>query len=131
MYFFPKTGNKTGRGYPDVSAVGHNCPVISNGYLSGVDGTSCSAPIFAAILALLNNYQQSMARPKLGFVNPLLYSMADIFTDIITGNNHCTEYQCCGPEYGYSAVEGWDPVTGLGTPNVGKIIERLNLIFRN
>ena len=128
--YFPPLGNKTGRGYPDVSAVGHNCPVISNGYLSGVDGTSCSAPIFAAIVALLNDHQQNHKRPKLGFANPLLYSMSDTFTDIVQGNNHCTEYQCCSLNYGYEATTGWDPVTGLGTPNVGKMVERLDLMFK-
>ena len=125
----PKKFASTGRGYPDVAAVGHYCPTVSSGSLMGVDGTSCSSPIFASILALLNNYQTSRGKPKLGFVNPVLYKMwtdnRDIFNDITKGNNWCTEMQCCNSDFGYESAQGWDPVTGLGTPNFGLMVEWL------
>jgi len=123
---FPSSCNKNGRGYPDVTAIGHNCPIVSQGTIIGVDGTSCSAPIFATILALLNDYQKLRGKPVLGFANPLLYKMQETFTDITEGNNHCTEYQCCSLEYGYLATRGWDAVSGLGVPNVGKMIAWLD-----
>lgn len=126
----PKNFEKEGRGYPDVSALGHNCPVVVSGEPMGVDGTSCSSPIFASIVALLNDYQISQGKNKLGFMNPLLYNMyrdnPSIFNDIKEGNNWCTETMCCNSTYGYEAWSGWDPVTGLGTPNVGKMIEWLD-----
>ena len=125
----PPSCNKKGRAYPDVAVVGHNCPIVSQGQVAGVDGTSCSAPIFATILSLLDDYQKQRDRPALGFVNPLLYKMYDTFTDITDGNNHCTEYQCCDKEYGYLATDGWDAVSGLGVPNVGLMIEWLDKNF--
>ena len=83
-------------------------------------------PIFAALLALLNDYQVAKGKPKLGFANPVLYKMwADnpmTFNDITKGNNWCTEMQCCNSSFGYESAIGWDPVTGLGTPNFGLMV---------
>ena len=56
----------------------------------------------------------------------------NIFNDIVEGNNFCTEYFCCpiredgGSDFGYLSSKGWDPVTGLGTPNVGLMKEGLD-----
>ena len=132
----PSNFSKNGRGYPDISTIGHNCPVVDNNYLEAVDGTSCSSPLWAGIVTILNNYQKSRGRNILGFMNPLLYQMwqddPSIFNDIIIGNNYCTEQTCCpinetgSSDFGYVATEGWDPVTGLGTPNVGKMINWLS-----
>ena len=126
----PSNFSRNGRGYPDVSALGHYCPVVSGGDVMGVDGTSCSSPVFAGIVALLNDFQQGRGKPVLGFANPVLYKMWEddptIFNDIVEGNNWCTEMQCCKEGLnGYPATNGWDPVTGLGTPNVGRMIEWL------
>ena len=125
----PTHFSREGRGYPDVSIVGHNCPVVSGGFLQAVDGTSCSSPLFAALVALLNDYQASRGKPRLGFVNPVLYKMWEddptIFTDVTRGNNWCTEAMCCSSEFGYEAIEGWDPASGLGTPNFGRMVDWL------
>jgi len=126
----PSNFSRNGRGYPDVSALGHFCPVVSGGSVMGVDGTSCSSPVFAGIVALLNDFQQGRGKPVLGFANPVLYKMWEddptIFNDVVEGNNWCTEMQCCAEgKNGYPATTGWDPVTGLGTPNVGRMIEWL------
>jgi len=98
--------------------------------LNAVDGTSCASPVFAALVALLNDHQVSLGKPKLGFVNPVLYKMwADdttIFKDITQGNNWCTEMQCCDPSLGFEATTGWDPVSGLGTPNFGRMVAWLD-----
>jgi tripeptidyl-peptidase-1 len=132
----PNNFSKGGRAYPDISVVSHNCPTWINGLLMGVDGTSCSSPIFAGIVSILNDNQVKRGKSKLGFISPLLYKMYDsdpsIFTDYTEGNNWCTENGCCpvredgGSNYGYLATYGYDPVYGLGTPNVGKMIEWLN-----
>lgn len=126
----PSRFQKNGRGYPDVAAVGHNCPTVMSGQLMGVDGTSCSSPIFAALVALLNDHQKTMGKPNLGFVNPVLYKMwtdnKKIFHDITKGNNWCTEMQCCNSSFGYESAVGWDPVTGLGTPNFGLMMAWLD-----
>lgn len=128
--------NMNGRGYPDVSVVGHNCPVYADGTnysLSGVDGTSCSSPYFAGIVALMNDHQLKRKKPKVGFLNPLLYKMSkdNVFNDIVTGYNWCTEYECCinsqnNSAFGFVGSKGWDPVSGLGTPNVRKILAWLD-----
>ena len=49
-----------------------------------------------------------------------LYSVAfkDAFNDITNGTN-----QGCGTE-GFTAAPGWDPVTGLGTPNFRELVSR-------
>ncbi|MGF1973948.1 S53 family peptidase, partial [Staphylococcus aureus] len=49
-------------------------------------------------------------KKSIGFVNPTLYANPGMFHDITYGGN-----QGCGTP-GFSAVSGWDPVTGLGTP---------------
>jgi tripeptidyl-peptidase-1 len=52
--------NSSGRGYPDVVTVGHNCMVALGGTLIPVDGTSASAPIFAGIVTLLNDVRMNV-----------------------------------------------------------------------
>lgn len=74
----------------DVAAIGFNVPIISNGTADPtlVDGTSCSSPIFASVIALLNDELIAAGRPPLGFLNPWLYSNATTaFNDITTGSN--------------------------------------------
>jgi len=132
----PINFNSNGRVYPDVSLIGHYCPIVDGGQIEGVDGTSCSSPIFASLIALLNSHQQSKGKSKLGFINPILYNMANdnplIFNDITEGSNWCTEQGCCdvradgGSDFGYKASKGYDPVYGLGTPNIGLMIEWLD-----
>ena len=125
--------NPNGRGYPDISVIGHSCPTVMNGEYNSLDGTSCSAPVMGSIVARLNQYQKLRNKPRLGFLNPLLYSMdASVFTDIVEGDNWSTEDMECmnrtdgGSDWGYKASKGWDPVYGLGTPNVEKILDWLN-----
>ncbi|KAJ7159069.1 subtilisin-like protein [Mycena crocata] len=103
--------NRGGRGYPDVAAYGYNIEIIHRGEAKLVGGTSCSSPIFAAVIALLNDDLAAAGKPPLGFLNPWLYENPGAFNDIASGNN-----PGCGTQ-GYSATTGWDPITGLGTPN--------------
>eukprot|EP01092_Planopodium_desertum_P006960 TRINITY_DN285_c0_g1_i1.p1 TRINITY_DN285_c0_g1~~TRINITY_DN285_c0_g1_i1.p1 ORF type:complete len:551 (-),score=148.52 TRINITY_DN285_c0_g1_i1:51-1625(-) len=114
--------NVSGRGFPDVAAFGVNFQIVLDGGLTAVDGTSCSAPTFAAILSLINDLRLQKGLPTLGFANPFLYaasvSSPASFTDITNGDN---QDGCC--TYGFKATKGWDPVTGLGTPNTGILAE--------
>ena len=96
---------KKGRGVPDVSAVADP----QTGYKVRVDGTdmviggtSAVAPLWAALIALL---AQSTSR-TFGQIQPLLYSNKSAFRDITTGSNGT-----------YNAAAGWDPCTGLGSPD--------------
>ncbi|KAF7364615.1 Family S53 protease [Mycena venus] len=107
--------NASGRGYPDVSAQGENVQIVSGGETQGVDGTSCSSPIFASVIGLLNDQLISAGNSPLGFLNPWLYANPDMLNDVTTGSN-----PGCGAK-GFTARAGWDPVTGLGTPNYTKM----------
>lgn len=106
-----------GRAYPDVAAYGQNVQVIASGAVKGVAGTSCSAPIFGGVVALINDELMQAGHAPLGFLNPWLYAHPDMFNDITEGSN---PYQRCD---GFYAAAGWDPVTGLGTPIYSKMRE--------
>ncbi|KAJ7739828.1 subtilisin-like protein [Mycena metata] len=103
--------NVSGRGYPDVAAQGENVQIVSGGTTQAVAGTSCSSPIFASVIALLNDQLIAAGKSPLGFLNPFLYANAAALNDVTTGSN-----PGCGTQ-GFPAKTGWDPVTGLGTPN--------------
>lgn len=101
---------RPGRAYPDVAAFGQNVMVIASGKGQSVSGTSCSSPIFAGIIALINHELISAGHSPLGWLNPWLYANPQMFVDIVSGSN---PYEKCE---GFQAAPGWDPVTGLGTP---------------
>jgi kumamolisin len=100
-------GNHVGRGVPDVA--GDADPIT--GYVTRVDGqpdviggTSAVAPLWAGLIARLNQKLQT----PVGYANPLLYgaaAKAGAFHDITSGNNGA-----------YTAGPGWDACSGLGTP---------------
>ncbi len=114
------------RGVPDVSAAADpftGLGIYLNGQWTMAGGTSASAPVWAALMAIAN---QTAGHP-LGFINPGLYKLANSstyqqdFHDVVEGNNTNLAAQV----QGYPAVSGWDPVTGLGTPNAEKLIPDL------
>src|SRR6201999_4044392 len=111
----------TGRGFPDVSAQGENVEIVSGGQTGTVAGTSCSSPIFTSVIALLNDRLIAAGKSPLGFLNPFLYSNAGALNDITTGNN-----PGCGTN-GFNAAAGWDPITGLGTPNWNRLYTAVGL----
>ncbi|KAJ7767644.1 family S53 protease [Mycena metata] len=113
--------NASGRGYPDVSAQGENVQIVSGGSTGGVDGTSCSSPIFASVIALINDQLIAAGNPPLGFLNPWLYANPGMLNDVTKGSN-----PGCGAA-GFTAVAGWDPVTGLGSPNYSKMLAAAGL----
>jgi kumamolisin len=114
-------GTRAGRGVPDVcgnadSATGYQ--IFFNGNAAVVGGTSAVAPLWAGLMALLN--QSTGAKP--GFINDILYSTAPAgFQDITDGTNAIPQVTqgtvTQPPTAGYQAGTGWDPCTGLGSPN--------------
>ncbi|TFY80897.1 hypothetical protein EWM64_g3115 [Hericium alpestre] len=102
--------NGSGRGFPDVSAQGANMAFVYRQQQKLGGGTSFAAPVFASTVALLNAELAAAGKAPLGFLNPLIYSSTGAFTDIVQGSN-----PGCGTG-GFSAMSGWDPVSGIGTP---------------
>lgn len=102
----PAPANSTGgRGVPDVAGdaspnTGYN--ILVDGSQEVVGGTSAVAPLWAGLIALIN---QQRGKPA-GFVNPALYAAPSAFHDITSGNNGA-----------FKAGPGWDACTGLGSPN--------------
>merc|ERR1719161_3536313 len=86
-----------------------------------VAGTSASCPVFAGIVSLLNDAQIKNGKKPLGFLNPWLYQNAHAFTDVTVGSNRI-DRSGLSVQYGWDAVKGWDPVTGLGTPMFNKLL---------
>lgn len=121
----------TQRGYPDISLNGHNYQVYTADNkktdcpcsVHSVDGTSASSPSLAGMISLINGHLLAAGRGPLGFINPLLYKAhaddAAIFNDITTGDTSCTRDYCM--KYGYTAGNGWDPTSGLGSVNYAKL----------
>lgn len=113
---------RAGRGIPDVAgdaAQESGYRIVCDGQifpdqslsppLPPVGGTSAVAPLWAALIVVIN---QALRR-RVGFVNPALYRLSPAsgaFNDITTGDNG-----------DYQAGLGWDPCTGLGVPN-GKLL---------
>ncbi len=125
-------GIRATRGVPDVSADASDrtgvAVVFSNGTQDTVQshgGTSASAPIWAALIALADQY----AKRHLGFINPAIYQIArspryhQAFHDITAGTN--TVQFPPTTITGYQAAPGWDPVTGWGSPNAQVLIPLL------
>lgn len=107
-----------GRGVPDVAAVAD--PVtgvvvmrIDGKHLEPIGGTSAAAPLWAALVARLNEGLKA----RCGFLNPLLYGRFSnaVLRDITVGNNGA-----------YAASVGWDPCTGLGTPHGDQLFGALS-----
>jgi tripeptidyl-peptidase-1 len=106
--------NNTGRGYPDVSALGGQLNpycVVTRGSFAGVAGTSASSPVVAGVFARLNGLRLAAAKPPMGFLNPFIYRNPSGFQDVTLGTNDE------GHAHGFDAVAGWDPATGVGTPD--------------
>merc|ERR1712113_1158336 len=111
-------GNASGRAYPDISAQATNFVVVAGLPTPGVAGTSCASPTAAGVFSLLNDLRLQNGKSTLGFLNPLIYEHAAAFNDITTGSNS----GCSGGD-GWPAKQGWDAVTGVGTPNYANLAQ--------
>ena len=95
-------------------------PCSTGWYVIG--GTSASSPQWAGLIAIANQ----IAGRSLGYINPALYQIANDpakyandFFDVTANCNQTTSIP------GYCASQGWDAVTGLGTPNAANLIPDL------
>ncbi len=120
-------GSTAWRNIPDVALTADNIFVAyGNGNGEDVGGTSCAAPLWAGLTALMNQQSLEGGRNPLGFLNPAIYALAEgtnynaDFHDIITGNNTSTN----SPNAFY-ATNGYDLCTGWGTPAGQSLINDL------
>jgi subtilase family serine protease len=111
-------GSISRRNIPDVALAADNIYVTSgNGSSGAVGGTSCAAPLWAGLAALINQQAAAVGNASAGFINPAIYALGNgsgyssVFHDISTGNN----FSANSPSL-FSAVPGYDLCTGWGTP---------------
>ncbi len=106
-------GGKGGRGVPDVA--GDADPdsgyrIVTGGQTGIIGGTSAVAPLWAGIAAVLN----AKGGVPVGQPHTKLYGSPAALRDIVTGDNK-------SGAIGFSAGPGWDPCTGLGSPDGEKL----------
>jgi kumamolisin len=124
------SGNSTGRRQvPDVSAdadPGTGWAVYADRQPGEVGGTSAAAPFWAASMLLIQQYAAAHGVGRLGFVDPILYALARSnaqpppFHDVTRGTNRY-----------YKAQPGWDPATGLGSPDVAHLAQDIVAYLRS
>jgi len=131
--------NHSNRAIPDISTIGQNVLMINGSAVLVNGGTSASAPIFAGLLTLVNDFLLHNHKPPVGFVNPLLYQMAVECPTCFNGmaestvgeyEDNCSNalFSCCAPVGFLSASVSrgrWDPLTGLGSPHLPSILAYL------
>jgi kumamolisin len=110
--------------------------IVDGQRINWAGGTSVAAPIWAAIIARMNQARRGAGLPRAGFVNPLLYQMAthktmsaalrqitvgdsDVQMRVANGHGDAVPYLLNG----YCAGKHWNPVTGLGVPDVQRLID--------
>ena len=117
-------GSTTLRNGPDVSANAnftfYVCADQTTCTANNFGGTSFAAPMWAGYIALVNQQLAANGQPTIGFINPTIYSQnltsaySTDFHDIISGTSGS-----------FSAVTGYDLVTGWGSPNGTGLINAL------
>ena len=121
---------RPGRGVPDIAGnadIASGYMVLVDGTLGPIGGTSAVAPLYAGLVARLN---QALGHPVKDLLSTL-YALpaadrAAVFQDITTGNNSIPATDDFGPAVtGYDATPGWDACTGLGSINGTALLARL------
>jgi uncharacterized protein (TIGR03437 family) len=133
----PGVPNDNARDVPDIAlaaAGDHDGYLVYNeGNIAVIGGTSASAPVFAGIVALLNQYLVStgkQSKPGLGNINPNLYHLAStnpgVFHDVTVGDNivpcQSGTKDCTSGQFGYKTGPGYDLATGWGSVDAYKLI---------
>jgi kumamolisin len=103
-------------GFEPYSAAGVGALIFVNGAAKYASGTSLACPIWAAAAALINQARATAGAGPIGLLNPHLYPLAGTgaFNDITSGTNGA-----------YSAGPGYDLCTGLGSPDLGNLVQAL------
>jgi kumamolisin len=113
-------GSTTLRNGPDVSANAnftfYTCADQEACLANEYGGTSFAAPMWAAYIALVNQQLAAEGKSTIGFINPTIY--AQNVTSVYDTDFHDIT---SGKSGSYSAVTGYDLVTGWGSPNAGLI----------
>jgi kumamolisin len=113
-------GSTTLRNGPDVSANAnftfYVCADQTTCTTNSYGGTSFAAPMWAGYIALVNQQLASQSQPTIGFINPTIYQQN-------VGSQYLADFHdiTSGTSGSYSAVTGYDLVTGWGSPNSGLI----------
>ncbi|MDA8064188.1 MAG: S-layer homology domain-containing protein [Thermaerobacter sp.] len=117
------------RGVPDVALNGGaGTAAYVNGSLGGYIGTSVAAPSWAGLVALVDQALGNAGKPPLGYFNPTLYQLGQsssyttVFHQVYIGDNDTMASGGVGPYY---ASDGWNPVTGWGTPDFQALLSYL------
>lgn len=110
--------NASMRALPDISAVGERFLTVVGGNVTMLSGTSASAPVFAAMIALINDARLRRGQRSLGWLNERLYSIKvrAMLRDKRRGQSKSCVFSGGLQPGGWRAKKGWDAVTGLGTP---------------
>jgi tripeptidyl-peptidase I len=133
--------NRIGRGVPDIAANGAYFSSYLDAEFVHFFGSSLASPLWASVITLvglsfvirfccfclagydvtnlclkINEDRLAAGKSAVGFVNPVLYANPGALNDITNGTN-----LGCETEHGFAAAEGWDPATGLGSPNFTKL----------
>ncbi|KAF8268664.1 peptidase S8/S53 domain-containing protein [Lactarius quietus] len=110
--------NAEGRGIPDLSAQAVGFKIVVNGEDRYSSSTSMSTTVVTSIVALINDWRLSKHSSPRGWLNPWLYRYGrNTMTDVTDGQNE----GCSIQGLGFPALEGWDPVTGIGIPDFTKM----------
>jgi kumamolisin len=121
------TGGRAGRGVPDVAGNADNASgyiVLVDGQWVPIGGTSAVAPLYAGLVALLN---EALGQP-VGELAPKLYTAPDtVFGDITPpGDNSTPKTADTGPaRKGYPVEAGWDACTGRGSLRGSALLDHL------
>lgn len=114
-----------GRIIPDVAglAASRDWETFMSGHFRPAGGTSAVAPLWAALFVLVNELRTAKGKPPIGYVNEILYSLAqhhNVFREISAGTNRlAADYP------GYDACVGFDACTGWGTPRANRLVKHL------
>jgi len=117
------------RGFPDISAQSVDYIIAVGGDWYLVSGTSASCPVVAGMISMINMERVKSGKETLGFLNPAIYSLYDgqndyneLFNDITEGYNEGCRMD---DDIGWTTAEGWDPITGCGSPKFEELFSQL------
>ncbi len=118
-------GSTTLRNGPDVSANAnftfYTCADQTACLANEYGGTSFAAPMWAAFIALANQQAVANGESLLGFTNPTIYAQNESGGALTAAYSADFHDITSGTSGSYSAVTGYDLVTGWGSPNSGLI----------